>query len=249
MELHRDGEVALLRIQAGKANAINAAFLERLGALLGELGDARALVITGHQGFFSAGLDLPALLTLERAGMKSFIDGFSASMQRLFELPLPVVAAVNGHAIAGGCVLALQADYRVITDAACRIGLNEAQLGIGLPPVVVETLRCQVPASSLLPIALEGRLFEPQEALKVGLVHEVVPAASLEVRALAKARELAAIAPTSYRQIKESLRRPALEAIRAGSGLQADGWVATWFSAGGQERIRAAVEKLKQRKG
>src|SRR5476649_2755845 len=105
MELHRDGEVAILRIQAGKANAINAPFLERLAALTSDLGDARALVITGHHGFFSAGLDLPALLTLDRPSMQTFIESFGAGMQRIFDLPLPVVAAVNGHAIAGGCVL------------------------------------------------------------------------------------------------------------------------------------------------
>ena len=121
MELNRDADVALLRMKAGKANAIGPAFLERLAALLDEAQGARALVITGDKGFFSAGLDLPGLLVLGRSEMKAFIDAFGAGMLRVFDLPMPVVAAVNGHAIAGGCVLALQCDYRIIVEAGCRI--------------------------------------------------------------------------------------------------------------------------------
>ena len=109
MNIERSGEVAVLRMRAGKANAIGPAFLEQLGAQLDGLADAGALVLTGYEGFFSAGLDLPALLALGRAQMSAFIDAFAASMLRVFELPLPVVAAVNGHAVAGGCVLALTA--------------------------------------------------------------------------------------------------------------------------------------------
>src|SRR5258705_6278664 len=106
--------------------------------------------------------------------MRELITLFSRTMLRLFELPLPVVAAVNGHAVAGGCVLALQADHRLMSDAPeARIGLKEVALGIRLPAVVVETLRCQVPAAALVPVALEGRLFAPSEALGVGLIHQV----------------------------------------------------------------------------
>ena len=247
MELNRDADVALLRMKAGKANAIGPAFLERLAALLDEAQGARALVITGDKGFFSAGLDLPGLLALGRSEMKAFIDAFGAGMLRVFDLPMPVVAAVNGHAIAGGCVLALQCDYRIIVEAGCRIGLNEAQLGIGLPPVVVETLRSQVPASSLLPIALQGKLLEPAEALRLGLVHEVVPAAELEARAVAKARELGAVPASAFAQIKAALREPARAAVRADAGKPAEAWVETWFSQGGQALIRAAVERLKKK--
>ena len=205
MELHRDGEIAVLRLKRGKANAINDGFLERLSALTGELGDARALVITGHEGFFSGGLDLPAVLAMGEVELRGFIDRFGEGMLRIFELPLPVVAAVNGHAIAGGCVLALQCDVRLMAEGTARIGLSEAQLGIGLPPLVVETLRCQVPVSSLLPIALEGKLFEPAEARRLGLIDEVVPAAALESRAVARARELASAPLAAFAQIKASL--------------------------------------------
>ena len=85
-----------------------------------------------------------------------------------------MVAAVNGHAIAGGCVLAMQADERIMAEGEGRIGLNEIQLGLGLPAVILETLRSQVPAATLLPVAVEGELLDPQRARSLGLVQEVV---------------------------------------------------------------------------
>src|SRR5207249_7628146 len=127
---------------------------------------------------------------------------------------LPVVAAVNGHAIAGGCVLALQADVRIGARADFRMGLNEVQLGIALPAVVLETLRAQVPPQSLLPIALEGRLFPPHEALALGLLHEVVPKESLEQRAAERALELASLPRQAFAAVKSAIRAPVAERLR-----------------------------------
>ena len=129
MQLERVGEAMVLRMRAGKANAMGPAWLERMETLLDDVlaARARALVITGYEGFFSAGLDLPALDALDEQAMGAFMSGFSRTMLRIFELPMPVVAAVNGHAIAGGCVLALQADVRIGAASDFRIGLNEVQ--------------------------------------------------------------------------------------------------------------------------
>src|SRR5438270_12905525 len=190
MRIERQGAVAVLRLESGKVNAIGRAFLSELNGLLDGLGDARAAVVVGRGSTFSAGLDLPALVELSAAEMRAFIGQFNDAMLRLWELPIPLVAAVNGHAIAGGCVLALQADLRIAADRDARIGLNETQLGLALPSVVLETLRWQVPGPSLAPIALEGRLFSPREALQLGLLHEVVPEAELLPRALERAGAL-----------------------------------------------------------
>src|SRR5437899_1589038 len=244
MRIERDGEVALIRLENGKANAIGPSFLDRLESLLGQLGDARAAVITGQGSAFSAGLDLPALIDLDRVGMRAFVLRFDAVMMRLFELPIPLVAAVNGHAIAGGCVLALQADLRLVADRDARIGLNETQLGIGLPAVVLETLRCQVPPQSLALIALEGRLFSPRDALQVGLVHEVVPEAELFDKALARAQALAALWPSGVRQVKSALRAPVAARIRELDATQSEKWVESWLSA--EPILRATVARLKK---
>src|SRR5207253_6852601 len=110
--------VALLKLEAGKANAMSSELLETLDGLLAHLShsDAAAAVITGYDRFFSAGLALPALIDLDRPAMKKFIGRFSEVMGRLFAERRPVVAAINGHAIAGGCVLALMCDARVMAD-------------------------------------------------------------------------------------------------------------------------------------
>lgn len=248
MQLERHDAVAVIRIDTGRANAINPSWLERMNALLDEVAasDARALVITGHGNAFSAGLDLPALLALDHPAMQAFIGRFSDTMLRIFDCPLPVVAAINGHAIAGGCVLALQADCRYITDRDCKIGLNEVPIGLGLPTVVVETLRCQVPPASLLPIALEGRLLSPREALELDLVHNVLPDNRLFAHALERAKALAELPPEAFAGVKASLRRPASEAVARDRERDAARWAATWFSPTAQARIAAAVARLKK---
>lgn len=247
MRIERHGTVALLRLEFGKVNAIGPSFLESFLGLLDGLGDADAAVIIGQGSTFSAGLDLPALIDLDRASMSRFMDRFNQLVLRLFELPIPLVAAVNGHAIAGGCVLSLQADLRLAADRDLRIGLNEAQLGIGLPLAVLETLRAQVPASSLAPIALEGRLFSPREAQALGLVHDVVPEADLLARALERAQALAALPPAGVRQIKSALRRPVSALLRAASAAVNEQWVASWLDEKSQAKLRATVARLKQR--
>ncbi len=246
MRIEREGPVALLRMENGKANAMSPTLLERLDGLLGQLGDARAAVITGQGTAFSAGLDLPTLTDLDRAAMRGFIRRFEAVMMRLFELPIPVIAAVNGHAVAGGCVLALQADLRIAADRDAKIGLNETQLGIGLPAAVVETLRWQVPGSSLAPLALEGRLVSPREALQLGLLHELVPEGELLPRALQRASALAALPPAGLRMVKESLRKAVAASARAGQEAQAESWLDGWFAPDTQERLREMVARLRK---
>jgi enoyl-CoA hydratase len=246
MKLERLDGVALLRMDLGKANAIGPAFLDALNARLDELGDARALVITGYDTFFSAGLDLPSLIDLDAAAIRGFISRFSATMARVFALPLPVVAAVNGHAVAGGCVLMTQADVVYAVESGAKIGLNEVPLGIGLPAVVIETLRCKVPPPSLVPIALEGRLLAPAEARALGLVDELHPAATLVEKAVTRAQAMAALPPVAFASVKRSLRTPALDAIERAGANDARLWTDTWNSPDGQARLRAAVARLKK---
>ena len=249
MRIEWRDKVAIVHVVAGKANALSPELIDALGRLLDELaaGAPRAAVITGYEGFFCAGLDLPSLYGLERPAMEAFIRRFDALMLRIFELPLPVVAAINGHAVAGGCVLALQADQRLMAEGKARIGLSEVPLGIGLPSAVVETLRAQVPAASLMPIATEGKLLLPAEALALGLVHEVVAPSALLDRAAARAAELGALPSAAFAQVKAALRRPAARRARDEDDAETARWLDTWYSPEGRKRIGQMVEKLAQR--
>jgi enoyl-CoA hydratase len=233
-------DVALLRIEGGKANAMTAELLDTIEKRIDdfERSPARAAVITGYDKYFSAGLALPVLIDLDRSAMYTFMNHFARVMLRVFACEKPIVAAINGHAIAGGCVLALMCDYRVIVnDDGVRIGLNETQLGIGLPTVVLEPLRAQVPATSLTSLAINGALVSPQQALALGLVHEVGGDAN------AVAARLASIPPVASAQVKRALRRPTIESIKRAIG-DTDAWLDTWFSPDAQLRLRAAVAKM-----
>jgi enoyl-CoA hydratase len=240
-------DVAVLRLVGGKANAMTAEVLDAVERLIDgfEASTAHAAVLIGYERYFSAGLALPVLVDLERPAMRRFIERFGAVMMRVFACKRPIVAAINGHAIAGGCVLALQCDWRVMTDGDAKIGLNETQLGIGLPSSVLEPLRLQLPAASLVPVALEGRLFAPAEALTLGLVHELAPAAELESRAMARARALATVPSTAAAQVKLGLRRTALEAMHRHADEETELWLDTWFSAAAQQRLRETVARLR----
>jgi enoyl-CoA hydratase len=240
-------DVALLRLHGKKANAMTAELLDALERLVDdfEKSPARAAVLTGYERYFSAGLALPSLVDLERPAMRRFIDRFGAVMLRVFACPRPIVAAINGHAIAGGCVLALQCDWRMMIDGEARIGLNETQLGIGLPSSVLEPLKLGVPPASLVPVAMEGRLFAPAEALALGLVHELAPAAELEARATARARALAAVPSMGSAQVKLGLRRGALDTIARHADEETERWLDTWFSPEAQARLRETVARLR----
>src|SRR5262245_36299238 len=242
MRCETAGDVAVLRLEGGKANAMNEAFLDGLDCALDALdaSPARAAVITGYATYFSAGLDLLSLAALSRSEMRTFLAKFHRVMLRVYGCPRAVVAAVNGHAIAGGCVLAMQADHRVAADGAFRIGLNETQIGIGLPPVVVETMRLRLPRASWIEVMAEGRLFTPEEARMRGLVDEVVAADRVEEVALGVARRLAAIPSAAFAQVKASLRGPALRALAADLGPAHEAWLDTWF-APETRRIHAGV--------
>jgi enoyl-CoA hydratase len=248
MKYERHGDVALLRMEAGKANAMSPALIAGLHGLLDELerSDARAAVITGYDKYFSAGLALTEIIEFERAAMKKFIDSFSRVMMRVFQLEMPVVAAINGHAIAGGCVLALMCDERLMAEREVRIGLNEVQIGIGLPPIVIEPLRLQLPPAALVPIALEGQLFTPHEALELQLVGHLVSPQDLERFALTRATHLAVAPPAALAQVKRSLRAPVSERL-ARELENSDAWLDTWFSDDAQKLLRAAVDKLRAR--
>ena len=246
MQIERVDDIAILRMSAGKANAMDRAFLERLDALIDQVRDAGAVIITGYARYFSAGLALPALIDLDRPAMAELIDLFSRTMARVYSLPMPVIAAINGHALAGGCVLALQTDRRVIVDDGIKLGLNEVQLGIGLPALVIETLRAEVPPSSLGPLAREGHVVLPHEALALDLVHALAQTDDLEARAMDNARTLMRLPPSAYTQVKTALRAPVLRAIEATRAVVDAAWLDTWFSPDAQTRLREAVARLRR---
>ncbi len=245
----RDGGIAVLRMNDGKANAMNPAFLEALDRALEECRSPAPapLLLTGFGGIFSAGLDLPLLTGFDRPAMEAFLRRFHGSLARLFAWPAPVVAAVNGHAIAGGCILAMQADARVMARGAFRIGISELALGLALPSIVVETFRVRLGAAGLSAVALGSSLHVPEDALAVGLVDELASPGELEGRARERLAAWTA-SPPAFAQVKGLIRRGALEAMEAHFEEDARGWLDIWFLPETRRRLEEAVAKLQARK-
>jgi enoyl-CoA hydratase len=162
----------------------------------------------------------------------------------LYGLRQPMVAAVSGHAVAGGCILALTADWRVLRRGGVNIGLNEVKVGVPLPLSVSALLRASVPPGALSRVALLGRNFADEEALAAGLADELAPAEGFEEACLARLQEFAEKDPYSLAVTKRYLRAGALREMQAEDPAAVAEWLDGWFSPGTQERIRGIAASL-----
>jgi enoyl-CoA hydratase len=248
VDLERGEDVVVVRLRGGKANALTPRALELIDGVFEELAHSgrEPIVLAGDGTSFSAGLSLPELIGLDRGTLAGVMELFERTLRRVLTSPRATVAAIGGHAIGGGCALALMCDARLAAIGGAMIGLNDAQLGLALPPVVLEPLRLRVPVAAMVPVALEGRLFAPIEARAVGLVDELVPAAELERRAIERARELGRM-PVAYAHIKRSLLRPVLSAMDRHGSAERDAWLDSWFAEPAQRTLRATVERITRR--
>lgn len=240
----RDG-VAEIRLTCGKANALNLRSLAAITAAFeaARAGQARGVVLTGYDRFFSAGLDLVTLYELDRPGMDAFMREFDRVMLEVFTFPRPVVAAVGGHAVAGGAILALACDARVAGATGIRVGLNEVRLGVPFPASALEIVRHTVPVASVETALYGGELHAPAEARALGLLTEVSPGDVVEA-AVAACRPWAAQPAGAFATIKASLRAPALERARRSLDALRRAFVDAWFSPEARARIGEARARL-----
>lgn len=245
--LRRDGEIGVVRLERAHGNAINDELVE---SLLTALADAesdpaiRGVLLTAGGKIFCPGLDLQELYPLDRAAMERFMRRFSAAVLAMYTFPKPMVAALHGHALAGGCVLALCADWRVLRYGAL-VGLNEVKVGVPLPFGVALIVRDAVPKPKVVEVALLGRNYADDEALRAGLADELAEAGEVESAARARLTEFAAKDSSAYAVTKRYLRSPVVERIRANNQLLLPEFLDGWFSPGTRERIGAVIEELK----
>lgn len=200
--------ITTLRLAHGKASALDLELTDALALAVAEVAasDARALVLTGTGSIFSAGVDLFRLVDGGREYAERFLPALSRTLRDLFSFPKPVISAINGHAIAGGCLFALAADYRIMASGNGRLGIPELLVGVPFPPSAIETARFVVPPQHLQMLMYTGRTFAPDDALRLGLVDEVVDAATLAGRAEELARQFAALPAAAFALTKRQLR-------------------------------------------
>ena len=248
VRIERDGRLALLRLDKARGNAIDEPLAEALAEAAAELarddGVCGVLLASAHPKLFCPGLDLVALAGYDRPAMERFMTTFGVTMWALYGLAKPVVAAVSGAAVAGGCILALCADYRLLRRGA-PIGLNEVKVGVPLPWSVTRLLRASVPPQALARIALLGRNFSDEEALGVGLADELAASDGFEAACRARLEEFTDKDPRALATTKAWLREGVLAEMMAHERERLPAFLDGWFSPGTQERIQATVASLK----
>jgi enoyl-CoA hydratase/carnithine racemase len=246
------GEILELRLARPPVNALDPSLCDALreAVTTAARDGARGMALTGGPSVFSAGLDVPYLMSLgdNRAALMAAWDAFFAAARALVASPVPIAAGIAGHAPAGGCVLALCCDYRVMArspDPAkpFRIGLNETQVGLVAPEGIQRLLRRVVGTHRAERLLVGGMMPTTDEALAIGLVDEACPVDDAGPRAVAWAQALAALPRQPVLDTRAIARADAIEALDPGN-VRLDRFIESWYSADTQTALRSVLERL-----
>ena len=249
--LHTDLQdgILVVRLDHGKAHALDLELSRALAQTTREIesnADVRAVVLTGTGSIFCAGVDMFRVLDGGSEYVDSFVTSMAETLKSLFQLSLPVVAAINGHAIAGGCVLAAACDYRIMARGTGTIGVPELTVGMPFPLVAIEILRFATSEAHLQELVYRGRTYPVEEAYERGLVDELSEPESLQERALEVAQQVGSEPSARFRITKRQLRGPALELMKRAQETDAE-VRAAWKDPATLDAIRRYVAGMKQR--
>ena len=244
IEYHQ--QIATVKLNRPPANAIDAALLSELSEVIKQqsYNDSDAIILTGQAGIFSAGVDLIQLLKGGKDYVVKFLAALEDMLETLFFCPKPVVAAINGHAIAGGCVIACCADHRIMVQGKGRIGVPELRVGVPFPVIIMELMRTKVHSACFEEIMLAGQTYLPDQAKEKGLIDEVVDADELMDKAIGHAESLAVIRADIYSFTKLQIRQTVREQISHHNKLFANKINASWESEHTAQAIQQYVDKM-----
>ncbi len=238
--------VTIVRMRHGRANALDVELCRALRAFFQEAGrdPTGSVILTAEGGIFSAGVDLRRILEGEALYVRDLLPALHEMCDAIFSFPHPLVAAINGHAMAGGCILACMADIRIMAKGPGRIGVPELTVGVPFPPGPLEIMRFVLPSQHLSRVMIGGTTHDPEEAREFGLVDEVAPPEQLIDRAVAAARRLGSLHPATFSLTKLQLRAPTLERMRAAHDTNIQQLVEEiWATPEAIQRIREHVER------
>lgn len=248
LDLIRHDTILELRLARPPVNAfddhLSRALREAIDAAPGD--GARGIVLSGRPGMFSAGLDVAAVLELDRSGrLVELWREYSGLCRTIAASRIPIVAAIGGHAPAGGAVLATFCDYRIMARGAFRIGLNETQVGLSIPPEVQTGLRRLIGAHRAERLMVAGAMIEPEEALRIGFVDELAEPDEVVARALAWLGALLALPPNAMAKTRQLARADLIEAFDDAYREDIDAFVRDWFDDESRATLGAVLAKLK----
>jgi len=221
IDLKTEDGIAVVTLAHGKASALDIELCEALTKCFEELRapEIRAVVLTGQGRIFSAGVDLVRLSSGGTDYVRKFLPVMNRAFDAVFFLPKPLVAALNGHAIAGGCVLACCADRRIMARGGGRMGITELLVGVPFPALAFEIVRFAVPGRYLPEFTYAGATYDVDASLARGWVDELVEANALTERARAAAQKMARLSPKAFTQAKKQLRQEVSERVERGGAM------------------------------
>jgi len=246
LQITDHGNVREIRLSHPPANALNAAMVKQLTRELKLAGDeADAVVISGLPGMFSAGLDVPRLLNCDRSKMIRFWKKFIRLLKTIAHMPVPTVFAMTGHAPAGGIVMAIFGDYRIMPSGNFKTGMNEVQVGLVVPPPVHKALVRAIGSHNAERILVAGEIMDAQKAKDIGLVDELAADPESTVNRAIEWCEQHIALPQEAMLVTRKMARADLRGyFDSKKGLGVEQFVDIWFSESTHVTLTALVERL-----
>lgn len=239
--------VAIIALDRGKSNAMNEQMLDELKKMIVSIeqdSNIFGVILTGKHGFFTAGLDLIELYGYDEAQMKNFWTKFLDFIKILSSFKKPLITAISGHSPAGGCVLAICSDYRVMAEGDYIIGLNEVPVGIIVPDSIFELYAFWIGKATAYRNLLEGKLMNPEEAKAIGLIDATSPIDSLMTLALKQMKVYLALEQTTWQQSKLNLRKVLIEKMNEDQTETLEKLLKQWWSPSTRSILKTIIDNL-----
>ncbi len=243
-------KIAILGLDRGKSNAINAEMLAELHRMIRDIendDNIGGVILTGKEGFFSAGLDLIELYDYDEAKIKVFWNDFLNMVTAFASFKKPMVAAISGHSPAGGCVLAICCDYRIMAEGKFIIGLNEVPVGIIVPNSIFNLYAFWLGNAKAYQYLLEGKLLNTGEALNAGLIDEIVSPDRILSAAEQKIKKYMQLDWTTWQQSKLNMRKELLSKVSADQSEILEIMLKQWWSPGTRSILHTIIQNLQKK--
>jgi enoyl-CoA hydratase/carnithine racemase len=248
MKTERKGSVAILQLHREVTQAIDLQLVHQLAESLAQLksdAEVNSLVLcSSNAKFFSIGFHIPTLYSLRRKGFQIFYQAFNRFCIDLYTFPKPTIAAITGHAIAGGCILALCCDYRYIAQGRKLMGLNEVKLGVPVPYPGSCILRDLIGTRHSRELEDFGGFYEPEHALRIGLVDKILPVESVVPSSIETANVLGTMPHQAFQCIKKNRVETTRAHIEKHLVEKEDLFLECWFSEEARHKLKEAMEKF-----
>lgn len=250
IQLTVNEKVAVITLDRGRSNPINHQMVKELTACIKDLennNQVGGVILTGKQGFFSSGADLMEVYDYDEQQARGFWTDFFALQTTLISFKKPLVAAISGHSPAGGCVLAICCDYRLMAEGEYIIGLNEIPVGIIVPESIFKVYAFWIGKQKAYQYLLEGKLVKVNEALQIGLIDEVCPAESLMARAEKKLNTYMQFNPVTWSQSKLNLRNELITNLNTDQSAALNQMLKQWWAPETRTTLEMIIQNLKSK--